>query len=443
MPSITAAPAAYERLLARLSEELGAMDDRGLRRRLIPVEAIHNPLVRIGGRELVSWCSNDYFGLSTHPAVVEAAGKAAAEWGVGGRASRLLAGTTRWHTRLEEALASWFGAESALVYPSGYLANLGALGAVLSSADAAFVDRLAHASLVDAVRATGSTLRVFRHNDIGHLESLLSSCKGARLRVVVTEGLFSMEGDRSPLEAIAGLARRHGALVYVDDAHGAFVLGPSGRGAPEAAGVSQQQLLYMGTLGKALGCQGGFVIGPRTLINFLQNRSRTFVYTTALAVPVVAAAVAALECLARDPGRRALLQDRVRRLHDRLGPIQTRLGGQSPSPSHIMPILVGEPRRALDLAQHLWDRGMWVPAIRPPTVPRGTARLRLSISCLHTDEQVDGLAQALQGGLDRLGFAGRSATVRQNPGVRRQDAGGSAERLAACREDAVAPPHGL
>jgi 8-amino-7-oxononanoate synthase len=213
---------------------------------------------------------------------------------------------------------------------------------------------------------------------------------------VVTEGVFSMEGDAAPLGPLAELAERHDALVYLDDAHGAFVLGATGRGSPEAAGVPHDRFLYMGALGKALGCQGGFVAGPAPLIDWLQNRARTFLYTTALAVPVAAAAVAALEQLAADDRLRLRLAQRVQRLHERLTPVVP--SGLGP-PSHIVPVVVGEAGRALELSQRLWDRGCWVPAVRPPTVPQGTARLRLSVTALHTDAQIDALAEALRDAL--------------------------------------------
>ncbi|MBI1992638.1 MAG: pyridoxal phosphate-dependent aminotransferase family protein, partial [Candidatus Omnitrophica bacterium] len=189
---------ARERLLADLSDELQAIDDQGLLRRLTSLEAIDGPRVRIDGRDVVNWCSNDFLGLSLHPALAQAAARAAVEWGIGARASRLLAGTTAWHLRLEESLAAWFGAEAAIVYPSGYLANLGTLGALLGSQDAVFIDRLAHASLFDAARASRATLRVFRHNDMAHLAALLSRASKARRRFIITEGVFSMDGDWSP-----------------------------------------------------------------------------------------------------------------------------------------------------------------------------------------------------------------------------------------------------
>jgi len=393
MPASSIQRSAYERLLADLEEELRTLDAQGLLRQLIPIDAVDGAFVRIGGRELVCWCSNDYLGLAQHPALAAAAARAATQSGVGARASRLLAGTTSWHIRLEEALSAWFGVEEAIVFASGYLANLGALGALLSSDDAVIIDRLAHASLLDASRATGASLRVFRHNDVSHAAALLARASGARRRCLVTEGVFSMDGDRAPLAQLLDVAEAHDAVLYLDDAHGAFVLGATGRGTPEAAGISLERFLYMGTLGKALGCQGGFVAGPQALIRLLHNRARTFLYATALAVPVTAAALEALQVLKEEPERRVHLEQRARTLHARL----QSLGMPGvPMASHIVPLVVGESARALALASRLQERGIWAPAIRPPTVPKGTARLRLSVTALHTDAHIDALIAALQ-----------------------------------------------
>jgi 8-amino-7-oxononanoate synthase len=209
--------------------------------------------------------------------------------------------------------------------------------------------------------------------------------------VIVTEGVFSMDGDAAPLGELADAAARHGALVYLDDAHGAFVAGPTGGGSPEAAGVPHDRFLYMGALGKALGCQGGFVTGPRTLIAWLQNRARPFIYSTALAVPVAAAAVRALELAAQEPQRRDVLRSRVDRLHERLAAAGVSGAGRS----HIMPVILGDAAQAMAVARRLAQQGCWAPAIRPPTVPEGSARLRLSITALHSDADIDALADAL------------------------------------------------
>lgn len=397
MPLGSVVQSARDRLLTDLSDELASREAAGLKRHLTTLDAVDGPLVRLDGRELICWCSNDYLGLSTHPRLAAAATHAASRWGIGARASRLLAGTTPWHEQLEYALAEWFGAEDAVVYPSGYLANLGTLSALLSARDAVFVDRLAHASLIDAARHSRAALRVFHHKDPAHLAQLLSRAGAARRRLIVTEGLFSMDGDQAPLGHLAQIAEVHDAIIYVDDAHGAFVLGGHGRGTPEALGVSQERFLYMGTLGKALGCQGGFVIGPKTLADFLRNRSRTFVYSTALAVPTAAAAAEALRVLQDEPDRRQRLQVLVARLHRQLEPL---LPISSAShPSHIVPVIVGDSPRALECSRRLFDRGHWAPAIRPPTVPKGTARLRLSVTALHTEAHIDSLARTVQDAL--------------------------------------------
>jgi 8-amino-7-oxononanoate synthase len=347
----------------------------------------------VGGRELVSWSSNDYLGLAGHPALAEAAGDAAGAWGIGGRASRLLAGTSRWHLRLEAALASWFQTEAALVFSSGYLAKIGVLGALAAPGDVIAIDRLAHASLFDAARATRAAVRVFRHNDASHALRLLQSGRPSARRFIVTEGIFSMDGDSAPLAALADAAARAGAVIYLDDAHGAFVAGAAGRGTPESAGLPHADFLYMGALGKALGCQGGFVAGPATLVDFLRNHARAFIYTTAPAVPVMAAAVRALELLAQEPERRDMLHARAARLHRKLCALP---GVAIPPASHILPVVIGDTPRVSSIAERLSAAGHWAPAIRPPTVPDGTARLRLSATALHTEAQIDALADALQ-----------------------------------------------
>ncbi len=392
-------PSALPRLLAALSDDLTALAQAGLRRQCTTIDAFDGVVARVGGREIVCWCSNDYLGLAAHPRVIEAAAGAAAAFGVGGRASRLLGGTTAWHARLEEALATFFGAEAAVVFASGYLANLGALTALLGAQDAVFLDRLAHASLIDAVRMSRARLRVFPHQDVDRLGRLLASAAGARRRVVVTEGVFSMDGDVTPVDRLAEVARRYDALVYLDDAHGAFVLGPTGRGTPEAHGMPHDGFLYMGTLGKALGAQGGFLIGPRTLIDALHHRARPFIYATALAVPVAAAATTALQVIQDEPQWRQALQERVARLRQLLRPLRALPHVTIPEATHIVPIIVGDTARAIRLAERLWAQGHWAPPIRPPTVPARTARLRLSLSACHTTAQLEELTAVLQASL--------------------------------------------
>ncbi len=357
------------------------------------LEALRGVRARIDGRWVTLWCTNDYLGLSQHPRLIHAASRAMARWGVGARASRLLAGSTHLHEQLEDALAKFFHTDSAVVFASGYLANLGAIPALVGRDDLILVDRLAHASLIDACRLSHATLRVFHHQDPAHVRALLARYP-ARRRLIVTEGIFSMDGDAAPLRALQDVARAAGAWLYLDDAHGAFAVGATGRGSPEVAGVPHDELIYMGTLGKALGAQGAFVAGSTRLIQLMQNRARTFIYATALACPVVAAASEGIRLVARSPQARAQLAANSQRLVRALS--QSGFVPPTQPVSHIVPVIVGSPRQARALAAHLWARGMFAPAIRPPTVPEGTARIRLSVSAAHTTSQIARLVQALE-----------------------------------------------
>ncbi|HEX9780612.1 MAG TPA: 8-amino-7-oxononanoate synthase [bacterium] len=393
----TARPHPAQDLLTQLQADLDSLERRQLLRGMTVLDAAEGSAVSIRGRRIVCFCLNDYLGLSRHPRVSDAAARSARDWGVGARASRLLAGTTRIHEALEGALAEWHGAARALVYSSGFLANLGTITSLVSAGDCVLIDRLSHASLIDAARASRATLKVFRHNDVGQVRALLGRAGGSRRSLVITEGVFSMDGDAAPLRELAEAAGAHGALVYVDDAHGAFVRGRCGRGSLEAAGLDERSpVVYMATLGKALGSQGGFVAGPAALIRTLENRARSFIYSTALAVPAAAAALEALRLLGEEPWRRASLEARARQLHAGL----RERGFRTPATaSHIAPVVVGAPASALALAEVLWDRGLWCPAIRPPTVPAGTSRLRLSLTADHREEDVEAVLGAL--GSDR------------------------------------------
>ena len=381
------------RFLDSAADELKQLQSAGLYRKLTPLETVAGAEACIEGKQVVNWCSNDYLGLSQHPKVIDAAIKAARQAGIGARASRLLSGNTKYHQALEQRLAAWFGSEGAVVYPSGYQANSGALGALLSAGDIVFVDRLAHASLLDAVRATQATFRVFRHNDAGHLEQLLSRSKKARRRWVVSEGVFSMDGDCAPLADLLRVCEKQDAVFYLDDAHGAFVCGKTGRGSPELSKVKTNRLIYMATLGKALGCQGGFVAGPKILIDYLLNKSRSFIYSTALAAPVAASAFAAIGVVENEPQRRLHVQALSRQIHQALVGMKIKT---APKASHILPVIVGDAQKTAQLTRHLWQQGLWAPATRPPTVPENTARLRLGITAAHTKEQAQALVGALE-----------------------------------------------
>lgn len=344
------------------------------------------------GRWLVNFCSNDYLGLASQFAVAGALQDAAAQHGAGSTASHLVCGHHALHEALEHELADWLGAPRALLFGSGYLANLAVVQALLGDDDLCVQDRLNHASLIDAARLAGCRLRRYPHNDAeGALRQLRAAPEAAAL--VVTDGVFSMDGDVAPLRELALAARVQGATLYVDDAHGVGVLGPDGRGSVAAAGLDAHAVpLQLATLGKALGSYGAVVLGDDALIEHLAGTARPYIYTTALPPALAAASLAAVKLARKDAWRREKLQGLVARFREGA----RRAGFQLlPSGTPIQPLLVGDDRQALALAAALEVRGYWVAAIRPPTVPEGSARLRVTLGAAHTDADVDGLLAAL------------------------------------------------
>ncbi len=371
--------------------ELEALGAKGLRRALEPIESAQGPVVTVGGRALVNLCSNDYLGLAAHPAVRAAAAAAAEREGAGSGAARLVAGDLPVHRALEARVAAWKGREAALLFGSGYHANAGVPAALVGRDDAIFSDVLNHASIVDGALLSRAELVRYRHCDAGELAELLARSR-ARRKLVITDAVFSMDGDAAPLRELADACDRHGAMLYVDEAHSAGVLGPGGAGLAAALGVSDRVDVHMGTLGKALGAFGAYVAGERRLIDLLVSRARTFVFTTALPPPACGAALAALEVVAAEPGRRT----RLEALGARMSAGLTALGFDvSRVVSPIFPVVLGTEARALAAAAALRERGFFVRAIRPPTVPRGTSRLRVALSAAHTEAQVDGFLSAL------------------------------------------------
>lgn len=349
-------------------EELDDLRSRGLARRLR----------RRDEHGLINLSSNDYLGLATHPDVVAAAARALESEGAGGASSRLLAGTGSSHAELERELATFLGREAALVFSSGYHVNTGVIPALVGPQDSVFVDRLAHASIIDGVRLSGARLHTFAHNDMADLADQLSRYRAGRRRALaVTEGLFSMDGDAPDLPAFVRAARAHDAMTYLDDAHAIGVVGPAGRGSAAAAGLSEEIDIYVATLSKALGTQGGLVAGRTSLIEWLVSRCRSFIFTTALAPACAAAGLAALRLLPALDDRRALLA----RAGDELRVRLVRMGYSTLlSRSQIVPVWAGGVEEALAMAAHLEERGLFVPAIRPPTVAPGECRLRLSLT---------------------------------------------------------------
>jgi 8-amino-7-oxononanoate synthase len=380
--------------LAWLDIEAAGREAKGLTRRLVP----HGPAVPGSflrdGRTLLNFGSNDYLGLAADPRLARAAAEAAERFGWGAGASSLVSGWTDAHQELADALAGFEQAEAVALFPTGFAANLGTLGALAGKGDAVYADRLNHACLIDGARLSGASLRVYPHNDAGHLAEILDRDRGRfRRSIIATDGVFSMDGDLAPLADLADLAERFGATLLVDEAHGTGVFGPDGRGAAASCGVSGHVHVRVGTLSKALGSIGGFVAGSRRLIDHLVNSARTLVYSTALPPPAAAAALAALNIACEEPWRR----DRAHELAGRLRQGLLSLNGITvvPSSGPIIAAIVGEPDRALALSARLLDRGIFAPAIRPPTVPNGTARLRLSVTAAHTEDDVASLLDAL------------------------------------------------
>lgn len=328
-----------------------------------------------------------------HPEVIQAAVEATQRFGAGAGAARLVSGSLPPHQELETALAQFKGTEAALTYGSGYLANIGTIPALIGRGGLILADRLCHASLIDGCRLSAADFRIYRHNDTDHLRSLLAARRQTRRTLIVTDGLFSMDGDLAPLPELNRLAQEYEADLYIDDAHGTGVMGPHGRGTVEHFGLDTQIPFQMGTLGKAFGSSGAYIAGPSTLIQYLMNTSRSFIFTTAPPPSSAAAATTALRIIQREPERRARLWANRERLFTGL----TQLGfNLSPSVSPIIPILVGSAETALSFAEHLFEEGIYAPAIRPPTVPDATSRIRITVTAEHTAVHIDQALAAFQ-----------------------------------------------
>jgi 8-amino-7-oxononanoate synthase len=372
--------------------ELGALAAKGLRRSLEPLTSAQGAVVTMGGRPLVNLCSNDYLGLAGDGRLRAAAARAAEREGAGAGAARLVAGDLPVHGALERRLAAFKGTEAALLFNSGYHANAGVPAALVGRGDAVFCDVLNHASIVDGCLLSRAELVRYRHLDVGELADLLAA-SSARRKLVVTDAVFGMDGDAAPLRELADLCDRHGAMLYVDEAHAAGVLGDTGAGLAEALGVTDRVDVHMGTLGKALGAFGAYVAGSRRLVDLLVSKARTFVFTTALPPAACGAALAALDVLREEPLRR----ERLHALALRMKAGLARLGFDvSRVVAPIFPVVLGTEERALAASRALRERGFFVRAIRPPTVPRGTSRLRVALTASHSEAQVDAFLGALE-----------------------------------------------
>ena len=379
-------------IFQRLADQLDEIARRGLMRRRLVRESPQGPRIVVDGREYLAFCSNDYLGLANHPRIVEAAIDAALRHGVGEGASHLLSGHSVVHERLEGKLAEFVEMPRALLFSSGYQANIGAITALAGPEDAIFSDALNHASLIDGVRLSRAQVVRYPHADLGFLGKALADSR-ARTRLVVTDGVFSMDGDIAPLPAMLELCERHDAWLLVDDAHGFGVLGPGGRGSPAHFGLRSPRIVYVGTLGKAAGVAGAFVAGAAEVVETVLQGARTYIYTTAGPALLAAAVEASLQLIREEEWRR----ERLRQL---IGAFKRQLEGTeavlAPSDTPIQPLIVGGNSEAVAASTALRERGILVPAIRPPTVPEGTARLRVSLSAAHGEGDVTRLAAALR-----------------------------------------------
>jgi 8-amino-7-oxononanoate synthase len=384
-----------------LEAQLQTLTAAGLKRSLRQVQHRRGGMVMLGGQRVTDFASNDYLGLAADPRVARAASAVLQAEGTGAGAARLISGNHPIHERLEHTLARLKQCEFALLFPSGYMVNVGAIPALVDESDVIFSDSLNHASLIDGCRLARATVRVFPHNDLEALAQMLIAERSQyRRALIVVEGVFSMDGDLCPLDRLVPLARRHQAWTYVDDAHGTGVLGEKGAGTLEHFGVASLVDVVVGTLGKALGTSGAYVGGSKALVEFLVSSARSFIYTTASPPAMAAATLEALRIADVETWRRDAVRDRARRLRTKLVASGHELTG--PDDGHIVPIPVGDPVRTMRATAELRRRGFLVGGVRPPTVPVGTSRLRISLSAVHPIEMVDALAANVTDVLLRL-----------------------------------------
>jgi 8-amino-7-oxononanoate synthase len=378
--------------LSWIDDELASLDRQHLRRQLLSRSGPQAARLSLDGREFINFSSNDYLALAADPRLARAVTEAIALEGWGSGASPLVTGRANLHHQLENRLAAFEGAEAALLFSSGFAANAGAIAALVGPGDVVFCDRKNHASLFDGCRLSRADVRVYPHGDCAKLVSLLDQSSRNRRRLIVTDSLFSMDGDLAPLAALADLAEQYNAMLMVDEAHATGVFGRHGRGVAEQMGVEDRVHVRIGTLSKALGCVGGFVAGSRSLIEWLANRSRPYVFSTAAPAAASAAAIAAIDIVQQEPQRRESLLARAESLRAGLA---YRGWNTGTSVSQIIPIIVGEPERAVSLSIQLREHGFFVPAIRPPTVPEGEACLRISLTAGHTEGMIAALVKSL------------------------------------------------
>ncbi|HEX4463442.1 MAG TPA: 8-amino-7-oxononanoate synthase [Solirubrobacterales bacterium] len=395
--------------MTEIAERLEELRDRGLHRRLRLIGGPQGPRVTLDGKQVLLLCSNDYLGLANHPKVRGAAAEAAMRWGAGAGASRLISGNMQPHSRLEKRLAAFKGYESALLFGSGYLANTGTIAALAKEGEVVFSDELNHASIIDGCRLSRAETFVYRHADAEHLAWGLRKA-GRRAALIVTDGVFSMDGDVAPLAELTELAKAHACRLMVDEAHATGAIGPGGRGSVAAAGLSGEVDVVMGTLGKALGSYGAYVCADRETTDYLLNTARSFVFSTALPPSVAAAGLAALELLESQPDRVGRLGANARTLRDAFAEEGLEVGK---SETQIVPVPVGDAGTAMELCERLLERGVFAQGIRPPTVPEGSSRLRFTVMSTHRREELERAAKLVGSAARDLGLGADRSAVAQ------------------------------
>jgi 8-amino-7-oxononanoate synthase len=383
-----------------IEKDLARIKDKKLFRSLTELETGQFPEIKIDGKPYILLASNNYLGLSVEPRVVEAAGHALKKYGAGSGGSRLVSGSTDLHRELEDRIAYFKNTEAAILFSSGYLANIGIISSLLGEGDIAYSDLLNHASIIDGCRLSRADIKIYRHLDTRHLESLLHSDKNRKSKkLIVTDTVFSMDGDLAPLPRLIELAEDFGCMLMVDEAHATGVLGERGSGATEYFGVEERIPVVMGTLSKAIGSHGGYVAGSRELIDFIRNRVRSYIFDTSLPASSLAASIAAIDIIENEPGGRERLWRLIKRFKSGIEDIGLTV---LPSDSAIIPVLIGEAEPALEFAAAVRENGVYTPAVRPPSVEKGKCRIRATLMASHTDEHIDIALSAFKAAFDEM-----------------------------------------
>jgi len=388
-----------------LQQELEGLKEKGLFREMKLINSMQGPTVVIDNKEVILLSSNNYLGLAGHPEVIKAQVRASEEFGAGSCASRLISGNMALHENLERKIADFKGTEDAILFPTGYMANVGTISALAGKGDLVVCDKLNHASIIDGVRLSKAMLRVYPHKNLERLESILKKESSYRKRFIITDGVFSMDGDIAPLPELVRISRRFDAILMLDDAHATGVLGKTGKGTCEYFGIREGIHIRMGTLSKALGNLGGFIAGPRTLIEYIRNKARPFIYSTALPPAIVGGCIKAIEIVEKDTTLRERLWSNVRRFCDGLLGLNFNI---MDTKTQIIPISTGDASSTMKASEFLLKRGIFAPGIRPPTVAKTNCRIRASVMAVHTDAHIARAIEAFRRLKDERFFCNRN-----------------------------------